>query len=291
MQIYRHCYSESEWKSTDYPFLNDLNSFGFCLRDGTDFKGDESFFDGNNCQMRWKQDSNNKTYCQFRNTTHSPEGKSSLSYSSIIFSNNSSKTFGGNTMYSTGFVHCVFLPLKNNGFLTFFGSNVDNVGNPLGYPLKLGYYSPTPRLYGTHYYFSNGNSLSMAASTIGIPPSYSNTNWIYIYSNPPTNYNLGSSYLPKIDYGNGIVTTLPYLSDWNYDENHIENAPTYNNTYTNINQNVCSLIKMPYDNQYINGVYLLATSPQSLKECTFFSFNGRNFLNLIGNYVFELQST
>ena len=92
------------------------------------------------------------------------------------------------------------------------------------------------------------------------------------------------------DYGDSNVVTLPYLSKWNFTGNNAQ-PPTYLNTYTNINQNVCSLIKMPYNTGYIDGIYLLATSPQPLKECTFFSFNGRNFLNLLANLVIELTPT
>ena len=74
--------------------------------------------------------------------------------------------------------------------------------------------------------------------------------------------------------------------------NNNPNPPAYNElTYTNVNENVCSMIKMPYDNGYIDGVYLLTTAPQQLEDATFFSFDGRNFLNVFDNYVVELPSS
>ena len=86
----------------------------------------------------------------------------------------------------------------------------------------------------------------------------------------------------------GKVYDMPFKS------NFIRSTSTtsYNElTYTDINNNVCSLVKMPYDTGYIDGLYLMTTSPQQLEDCTFFSFDGRNFLNVFENYVLELPSS
>jgi len=59
------------------------------------------------------------------------------------------------------------------------------------------------------------------------------------------------------------------------------------------NPNVCVLTKYPYDNGFIDNLYMMTTCPNSYEQGQttqgdFFSFNGRNFINIFGNMVIEL---
>lgn len=279
MQLFRHCYSHSEWENGSYPFYMDIARFGFCNRDGSELTETKCDTDAY-VDLRWRLDANNKNYIKFA-TLGSGDGYvyHQLSRSSFYCSNNiTSYDFQGIGTSIAYSAHTVYLPLKNNGFLTFFGMN--SRSNQF-YPGSLYSFSPTPKIYATAY---KVYSDIMAVNIVGLPPFGNKTTWTYLFLNPPTT----EKSRVQIDYGNGIITEVPYLSGWSTVG---VNPPTYQNTYTNINQNVCSLIKMPYNTGYIDGIYLLATSPQPLKECTFFSFNGRNFLNLLANLVIELTPT
>lgn len=279
MQLFRHCYSQSEWSNGSYPFYMDIANFGFCKRDGSelteaDCSGGTPYID-----LRWKLDTANKNYIKFALLgEESGYGFHQLSRSSFYYSNNSSSGFQGSGVYISYPAHIIYLPLKNNGFLTFFGMNSRSDG---WYPGSLYSFSPTPKIYATSYRAYND---IMAVNIIGIPPFRDKKTWTYLYFNPPTTEKSNV----YIDYGNGVMTNIPYLSGWSTTG---AQEPIYQNTYTNINQNVCSLIKMPYNTTYLDGIYLLATSPYPLKECTFFSFNGRNFLNILANLVIELTPT
>ena len=58
-----------------------------------------------------------------------------------------------------------------------------------------------------------------------------------------------------------------------------------------VNQNVCTLIRMPYRNTFYDNIYLISTAPNDkLLEGQFFSFNGRNFLCVYQNLVVELPN-
>ena len=129
---------------------------------------------------------------------------------------------------------------------------------------------------------------------IGLPPSTGNPNyWTYLLytrngrmsGNP---WAEDPNYVNSlIDYGNGRVTDMPFRSEYLRNET----VSNESSIYTNVNPNVCALIKMPFDTGYIDNLYLLATAPKALTDATFFSFNGRNFLNVFDNYVVELPST
>lgn len=61
--------------------------------------------------------------------------------------------------------------------------------------------------------------------------------------------------------------------------------------YTNVQANNCVLIKYPYEDRFLDGIYICSTAPTA--ECLegkFFSFNSRNFLGVHKNLVVELTS-
>jgi hypothetical protein len=85
-----------------------------------------------------------------------------------------------------------------------------------------------------------------------------------------------------MDCRNGLIK--PLLSD-------------ISQTYTDIRQNICTLIKYPYDNGFTSNLFMTSTvpnssliSPDTDVPTKIFSFGGRNFLYLTFNLVLELPS-
>lgn len=148
----------------------------------------------------------------------------------------------------------IFIPLKNGGF---FLSNYNNDS-----------FNSTPRLDLSQYNTDSGNPSYLAA----IAPTNNSiiNNYIYIYRS----------------YQN--VRTFDFQKREVFTPNIIDTAAKM--TYTDINQNVCTLIKMPYNNYFLDNIYLISTAPATLKNSTFFSFGGRNFFNIEDNIVLELPN-
>lgn len=110
------------------------------------------------------------------------------------------------------------------------------------------------------------------------------------YNEPNPDYMiLDNNYCKTIDYPNtspaqrgtseimNLVDTMPFL------DRELE--------YTNVQANNCVLIKYPYEDRFLDGIYICSTAPTA--ECLegkFFSFNSRNFLGVHKNLVVELTS-
>ena len=63
----------------------------------------------------------------------------------------------------------------------------------------------------------------------------------------------------------------------------------------NFTPNVCILTKAPYQSGFIDNLYMMTTCTRSKEQGAttkgdFFSFAGRNFINIFGNMVLELPS-
>ena len=69
-----------------------------------------------------------------------------------------------------------------------------------------------------------------------------------------------------------------------------ENPAFITHDYNNINQNICTLIRIPQDNGFFDGLYLCTTYPCDQIEGKVFSFNGRSFLGVYENLVVELPA-
>ena len=82
--------------------------------------------------------------------------------------------------------------------------------------------------------------------------------------------------------GNGFLTTEPNYENLLFDVDHA--------SYTNLNKNICVLIKMPHDKGYLENVYLMSTAPSNFRSGGIFSFAGRTFINLYSNIVVELPN-
>lgn len=148
---------------------------------------------------------------------------------------------------------------------------------------------------GYQYPVSPSNNCSL----IGIPPVNNSaiSNYIYIsWTNSDNNFgNLLWDCLNTVIYhtksegrwSDGQWTDLPgsKLPNYEWFNRDISFAQ-----YTNLNKNVCVLIKMPYQSGYLENVYLMSTAPSNFKSGGVFSFAGRTFMNLYSNVVIELPT-
>lgn len=57
-----------------------------------------------------------------------------------------------------------------------------------------------------------------------------------------------------------------------------------------VSAGTCVLVRVPYTNDYIDGLYYVAVSPQDSIDGKFFSFGGRNFMGAGRNLVVELPA-
>ena len=277
MKIFRHCYTSEDARSESLPLIDAYSSFGFVQRNGSPIEWDPEGESVQYFNIRYNYDIKNQYYIQLPIRL----GQSSTADSAFLHGYYSTcsngHSYGYNISYNDGYInymnplHLVFIPLINNGF--FINCWQTSVGGRGGY-------TSLPVL---HYSGSQGTSSSQStliSSILGLSPQ-TQSNWIYLnMAVRDTNYWRTS----VLDLGDGrCLTNLPFMSS-------ISNGAENVTQYININQNVCSLIKAPYDAGFLDGIYLLATSPIQVQPNTFFSFGGRNFLNVIGKYVVELPS-
>lgn len=167
----------------------------------------------------------------------------------------------------------ILIPLINGGFL--YNSYLNFIDDD-----KI---DPTPKLKII------GETLKGHSTTrtiIGIPNTLNTNlnNYLYFGFAATNNRDNGDPNTPTVstlitDYQQSrVLDYIPYIN-------------TANTDYTDLNNNICTLIKMPYDNGYLDNVYMMATRPGELtKEGSFFSFAGRNFINVYKNLVLELPS-
>lgn len=290
MKIYRHCFSNAELHSGDpAPLIDTFNSLGFVQRDGSKIEWtlDPSSNYYQDFLIRYKLDTKNKVYglLPVRIRAGGTDGSRADQVYIHLSNNGNYYPFSGASykgwIYYTYPVHLIFIPLKNNGFYL-------NVAQDGHNELIDCSYTTLPILHplGQRDY----NEGSFCANFIGLPPSGNQTDWTYLtfanfYYVPSYSSPTRAGGHNVVDFGSSNTTNCPFFSN-------IDSYDTLYNVkqYININQNICSLIRMPYNTNFVNNLYLLATAPMQVKPGTFFSFGGRNFLNVIANYVVELPS-
>ena len=318
MEIFRHYYTGTELDTNNF-FKQHMNNFGFCNLDGSRItyemaNGYGNVYGPKTVAMRYKLDTKKQTYLYYNMTRL--RGWQNNDFYSHELSDVGVRLSNGSTYYATLKEYqndgratspaiVIFLPLKNNGFLlnirsltwcnSYWPPNPStSSNNPKDKTFLIN--TPTPNLnikiygtnsmYGYYLYCSNG-----IFNLIGIPPCKGNSNWTYLlYTSAAFGNNAATSNYnySLIDFGDGKVLDIPFKSNFIRPYNATSDKVYNELTYTNVNNNICSMIKLPYDNGYIDGVYLLTTAPQQLEDATFFSFDGRNFLNVFDNYVVEL---
>ncbi len=202
-----------------------------------------------------------------------------------------------------------FIPLKNGGFLL----NIQNASltNPGDTRIIV---KPTipirvmPRTYGDQKGRTLGTSddgwgITRFISFIGLPPTNKSVlnDYAYISSNYiwNENYPPGAQFLSGNNTGDNDLTPIIDLQNGNASStifkmhNSSMRDPSTNKQYMNFSPNVCVLSKVPYDNGFIDNLYYMVTCPTSgisddNYRGIFFSFEGRNFINIYGNMVLEL---
>lgn len=291
MDIYRHKLSSSEYivftdpqqptsiNENEY-FSNILTNLGFCSLDGTDVVADVKGQNGFQEPFRWKYDLSNNYWIEgYRNDS------SAQPIQGLWFTNNAAKTGSQalvNGILTGNFYHnyqsIIFIPLKNNGFIleTYrFSGNPDELDDPR-YPtvqlIKSRLRSFTPKFFTVKDYLSTtvvSTYTFWVDYLIGIPDSTSSTNsFVYLF----------------------FKGTQPYFfKNKDINLNYVPNVDTsVNMDYVNKNANICTLIPYPYENSFIDGLYLATTIPDNDIEGKFFSFGGRNYLGVYKNLVVEL---
>ena len=166
-----------------------------------------------------------------------------------------------------------FIPLINNGFIL-----ISLAAN----------FNPTPPILTWH----EGRALSRIGYSflIGFKTNiYKQNPYSYIIStmgdwgDNDISLNLGA-YTTKSPYGN---------NEWNIQDKSIPLNTyiddTQNLQYTDVNNHICTLVKMPVFSTYLDNVFICTTSPfVDGVEGKTFSFEGRNFIGMYNNLVLEL---
>ena len=315
MELFRHYFTAEEWGTSIFQQQH-LNDFGFCNLDGSSITGE---WNDRTVAMRYNLDSKGEVILRQRYQISDPWVHYRSPQIYVFPSNNStsSEQYTGYASMTTADsaqklfpVTVFFIPLKNKGFFLHIRAHCDNEISSISNDIRdktFNLNTPTPNLnikiYGTARDQTDGQYLPCTGdgilNFIGLPPSTGNPlHWTYMVYTSNGYYDKVATPMERaeythhiIDYGNGHITDIPFRSGYIRDYNNGNPISKNNLTYTNVNANVCSLIKMPFDTGYIDNIYLLATAPKSLEDGTFFSFNGRNFLNVFENYVLELPST
>lgn len=265
--------------------LNKLSSFGFCRRDGEDlvFKGDIDSITGTDdedLRFRWAPDTTNNIYFQAYNysTDHG------FHYDFDFYMNGSH--FLGDVGHDYSVI--IFIPLKDNNFL-----------------LQL--YRPQDKNIVTPPFITNATIANEARFDGGATyTSYHTSRTILSFNNysnilKPYCYLLFEAY----QYNGRPYLNPNYCPSFNLVSNTFEKgfgnllniepnssgsvSPTLH-TYNNVNQNVCTLVRVPYSNTFVSGLYLCTTYPCDQIEGKVFSFNGRSFLGVYENLVVELPA-
>lgn len=210
-----------------------------------------------------------------------------------------------------------FIPLKNNGF--FFnernygqdnsGYQIDNDKSqiPKLWTTGTGYEENYEKTAGRQLNFNTIGSYTSCVNILGIPVMNDiiGNDFIYLILSKYKyggNNGTGKSWIKIIDSVNDNNLTLrepiPDFSQYNQIiENNIgtkaqqATADTFYQSHINLARNVCTLVKFPYGNTFLNNLYIMTTAPTTITdEASFFTINNRNFMKVFENIVVELPS-
>lgn len=276
MDIYRHTLLANEALIADnYDqsiFYNILTNLGFTSLDGKDVPVPEDTHDI--ISAKWGKAKTTNYYFNIGSGTSNQNISFSLVYNGSASDGRERCLF--NT-FITNHIPMIFIPLKNGGFIfeTYgYGSLDPAVGN------WMQTYSPK---------FYTGKTLKDTPS-IG---AYNRKYIQYIVAIPDSTSTKGD-FIYLYFYGAINISTLTRESNWfkqGTKLDYIPNVDTSENLdYVNKNANICTLVPMPIENQFLDGLYLATTIPGDSVDGEFFSFGGRNFLGIYQNLVAELPA-
>jgi hypothetical protein len=256
-----------------------LKKNGFVQRDGSEITGLQNF--------RWKYDINNKVYFNLNVWSNWTRGWN-LHWEYNYNNDNFDVVMENAVLWSEDEQVEFFIPLKNQGFII--------TNHRQGF--RIYGRTPTPPLYtlGSLPYNSYGGDTF--------------TTTICFFNNITNKYN----YLTGTKYGEwgqwNYHNLNLYLSDQTLQKYRVpfvdDGNGSYNaGLYTDVKQNICTMIKYPYNNNFVSNLYLITTVPVLGKKASgsgtvncdstglenkFFSFNGRNFYGVYANLAVELPA-
>lgn len=298
MNFYRHRLEDAVGTDFSNIMPANLDSWGFCLVDNNPITSVNDFVGGTQSTrcFKWKYDltsTQNDLYHVLKSDTIATPGF-------FIYNGhtNAMRIVNANTFF--------FIPLKNKGFI---------LRSELSDTLSL-----TPIFHSSKYYLQKGWNYS---------ESYPMNTIVGLFNNNLSNlmiYLQIGQYVPKalldpetlIPYqifdstvtgypnhrfdlmvGHNLIKFPNFIEDFHCygigDTSHNPNyiATEYNfteNKYTNTIKNVCTLIRAPYENQYLDNLYIVTTKPCNSIDGKVFSFDGRNFLGIYDNLAVELPA-
>lgn len=309
MEFWRHTWSINDWET--YPtILTNFKNFGFVrASDGSEIDDYNDFIETPSpyntsypvlaTKIKWKydieaSDSSNyllisKKYAEDGQNRWDNKGKFiAFNSTGSWYSFMNSRNDGSDTAYNGQPCKTFFIPLKDNGF--FFNTRANS---------EAGHWSAKPESYDPDGYHNFGQTPTLVTTFTSYMPSsqpadssqvgnliclptskINDTNsFIYIFFNKVTS-SAGNSYAV---INNGRRT--------NYTLNFHETPNQAYSTHTDINQNVCTLVKYPWEGGMLDNLYIMTTAPSGLgDEVAFFSINNRNFMKVFENIVVELPS-
>lgn len=286
MQFYRRWYQfyeDAAWWRENNTILKTLSSNGFTQLDGSAIPDDtttgpiSSPSTTNDFYFRWGYDKaplhNNGTSYRLRRTG------SGSGY--IWITVQRSREYGyyydlyrieESNIYS-GYLGYYFIPLKNRGFV--FGTTFYT-------PVSGYYFNPSQPLPIFPYMLSYRSTTSgeYSAGSLGFYNNITNK-FNYYYQDWYANSNL-------LDSNDGSLIG-PAMVDSN------------GTSYTDVKNNICTLIKYPYQEGFLNNLFIISTAPERTRwnvwkdtqglTGKFFSFGGRNFFCPVYNLAVELPAS
>lgn len=303
MDFWRHTWNLEDW-SKDPTFLYNLRNFGF--KDVQHGELDESHFvvidehhkyypgivwGGDNAASL---NNNSFTLSILDNAeywgTNTNTGGQITDYNNFVFHTQN----GGyqNCIWEGSYVpdgqdhqptplRTFFIPLKDNGFLLNFRKNSTGYTSSEDFDPDGWNYGQTPRFITNALSYNRGYGV-LCKTIIGLPPTSNNNNTSYTYIILSKVVNGGSGNVFQLNTGNGINQTLNLHESLSYgDFGHVD-----------FKNNICSLIKYPYEGGFIDNLYIMTTSPARFgDDVACFSIDGHNFMKVLENIVVELPST
>lgn len=289
MQFYRRWYQfyeEAAWWRENNTFLKTLSSNGFTQLDGSAIPNDTttgpisppSTSNSNDFYFRWGYD---KAPLHNNGSSYHLH-KSGTGYGYVWVSVQPSKEYGyyydlyriTESELDNAYLGYYFIPLKNRGFI---------FGFTLFYKNGEGYYFNSSQPLPIFPYMLNYRSTLRESSTAGSFGFYNNiTNkFNYYYQDWYANSNI-------LDGNDGS-----FIGDAMVDSN--------GTSYTDVKNNVCTLIKYPYQEGFLNNLFIISTAPERTRwdvwkdtqglTGKFFSFGGRNFFCPVYNLAVELPAS
>lgn len=314
MEFYRHTFNYNNAEA-DKPYLNSVyNTFGFCALDGSSNITFPTRIgeDVDSKSFKWAKDDGEDNFRFSHVMTTEDTGATSCHNSFELWYRTSSNNFSN---YSLSYYYVssnsslpnktlIFIPLKNNLFLL------------QQYAVKTQYINTPPIVTSKNFYDiinnpgSKTHSYNLGGTVLCLKNSATNKNEFFVigfknYNDNPYNYfsfqdvsyfyNL-NSLSPSSDASHFYAPGILNFSNVTENNDHRVGgasggaATGDKRCFYNVNQNVCTLTRIPQEEGFVDGMYLCTTYPCEDIEGKVFSFNGRNFLGFYENFVVELPA-